>query len=95
MKIRQEMSGTSSKEAHLHRKMKLREIAITKYHRDKSKAEIEANYRRGELELRQKRRLNNPKWHTERRTYKGTRAKESTGKIRGVDSGGLLPNERI
>ena len=71
LKMRQEMADTSSKKAYLFRTMRLREIEITKYHRDKCKAEIEkekfnieANYRRGELEFREKRRLNNLKWHS-------------------------------
>ena len=82
LKMRQEMAGTSSKEAYLYRTMRLREIAITKYHRDKCKADIEkkkfnieANYRRGELEFREKRRLNNPKWHTEEHTRDRERKK--------------------
>jgi hypothetical protein len=82
LRIRQEMTGTSSKEAKRYREMRLKEIAITKFHRERCAAEIaneksimEANHRRGELEFREKRRLQNPKWHTEEHTKERERKK--------------------
>ena len=57
-------------------------MAITKLYRERCKAEIaketaiiEANYRRGQLEFRAKRRLNNPIWHTEEHTKERERKK--------------------
>jgi hypothetical protein len=62
--------------------MRVKEMAITKLYRERCKAEIakenaiiEANYRRGQLEFRAKRRLNNPKWHTEEHTKERERKK--------------------
>ena len=57
-------------------------MAITKFYRERCKAEIakekaiiEANYRRGQLEFRAKRRLNNLIWHTEEHTKERERKK--------------------
>ena len=57
-------------------------MAITKLYRERCKAEIakekaiiEANYRRGQLEFRAKRRLNNPIWHTDEHTKERERKK--------------------